>query len=167
VVVNKDVEQLKKRTKGIKWWQEGRLPKVISGSETGKAQKAVPGVVGFEQISVEPIQKYTQFKKFESDEFTLANETVFSTSDGVFVVHSLLVSAAEDVIEAEGIVHIIGRNLEKDKHCVQPSWEAKVKNTFKVFQLCDVQNTLISRTEMLATGTTRLFVDDFVEWVAK
>lgn len=55
--------------------------------------------------------------------------------------------------EAEGIVHIIGRNLEKDKHCVQ--WAAKVKNT------------LISRTEMLANGTTRLFVDDFVQWVAK
>lgn len=56
MVVNKDVEQLK-TSKGIKWWQEGRLPKVISGSETGKAQKAIPGVVGFEQISVEPIQK--------------------------------------------------------------------------------------------------------------
>jgi hypothetical protein len=122
---------LKKSTKEIKWWQEGRFTKVISGSETGKVQKAVLGEVRFQEM--EPVAKYTQF---QSEEFTLTIGKVFSSSADqvLFYIHSLVASPAEDV-NTEGIVYVIGRQLKKLRDCELPGWVAQVTNSFKKFQL--------------------------------
>jgi len=66
----------------------------INYETSGKVQKALREKVFFDKLSVNPT---TQSSKNSIG-------SVFETTDGSFIVESLLVSPTEDVAEAEGIV---------------------------------------------------------------
>lgn len=119
------------------------------------------GKVLFAQLGIQAVANYTQFKKFESENFTLTNGQVIETSEGTFVVHCLLVSPEEDIAEANGIIHVVARKLKKIRNCELTGWVADITNTYKDFQLNDIKRTQNSRLQKLANGDLEFVVEDF------